>query len=149
MKQGLQIGFVVIALAIAGYVISTQGGKTVSARQQAGPATVQVVGAEKVLQDYIDNATKAGVGLKGLWFVVHGTVKEVTDKTVILETQQQYAVEVVLRDPAEVKKVEVGGQAGFAGKGADGAMGNVPVTEAWLLDAGAWQGKESIEITIP
>ena len=149
MKQGLQIGFVVAALGFAGYVISTQGGKKVSARQGSGPAEVKVVAAPAVLEDYIANATATGVGLKGLWFVVHGTVKDVTEETVVLDTGGQYDIECVLTDKADAKKVKKGDTAGFAGKGAEGAMANVPVTSAWYLDSGEWQGKEMTTINIP
>ena len=147
MKQGLQIGFVVIALAITLYMIISPGGGP-PAQQGTGPTKVQVMEAVAVVDDYIRNATKGG-GLKGRWFVVHGTVKDVTDVAILLETGKDFAVECKLSNVDDLEKVEKGKTIGVAGKGADGALANVPMTDCWLVESAEWEGKTSTTINIP
>ena len=154
MKAYIQIGFVVIALAVAAFVAMNTFSQGGGGRDQGtGVIKVQVVSAADVLADYKAHATTPGEGLKTLWFVVHGKVKgtrEDMGKTaILLDTgDERVGIECLLKNAADAKKVKEGDEVGIAGKGAAGAMGDIPMTDCWLLPTDEWQGKKSARIDV-
>lgn len=155
MKTYIQIGFVVVALAVAALLaVKTLSSGSSGRDQGTGVISVKVVSAADVLANYTEYATKPDEGLKGLWFVVHGKVKDFHkqpngDIAIILDTgNERVGVECVLKNAADAKKVKIGDEVGIAGKGAPGAMGNIPMLDCWVLPPEEWQGKKSTKIDV-
>lgn len=157
MKTAVQFGIIVVALGIAAYMVVSTFGPQSSGRDQGwGDIRVQVVSAEQVLEDYKQYATTPDAGLKTLWFVVHGEVKEIIRPqganyaTVVLSTgPSEIGVACLMRNPADAAQVKVGQEVGIAGRGAPGAMGNIPMNDCTVLPESEWKDKSHTTIHVP
>jgi hypothetical protein len=154
MKSYVQIGIILVALIAAlTFAMRSMSSGRANRDQGVGLITVRVVSAPDVLADYKAFGTSPDEGLKSQWFVIHGTVSEIQEvggvKSVVFDTgDKRIGIACQLKNSADADKVKKGEEVGIAGRGAAGAMGNVPMLQCWVLSADQWQGKQKTEIDV-